>query len=301
MDLSEYQRRANQTDQRPVREDEDDMALVFPLMGMASEVGSLVTQYKKHVRDGDAHPLFSERVKEELGDVLWYVANLAGKLDLDLNSVAELNLKRTAERWPAEGETTPSKLLDDDNLPSEQLPRQVAVVFEEVDVDGRMKLCMTVNGERLGNPLVDMNYDADGYRFHDAFHLAYAATLGWSPLTRALFGVKRDSSPDVREVEDGARAVFIEEGLAAFVFSYAREHNFFEGVNHIDAEVLRSVAGIVSHLEVRTRTINDWQKAILRSYDIWRALRGHNGGIVTLDLRTRTIDFAPPASGSMQR
>lgn len=295
MDLNDYQQRADQTDQRPLREDEDEMALVFPLMGMASEVGSLVTQYKKHVRDGDAHPLFSERVKEELGDVLWYVANLAAKLDLDLNSVAELNLKRTSERWPTEGEVVPAKLLDDDYPPSEQLPRRVSVVFEEVDVEGRTKLRMTTDGKPLGDPLIDMNYDADGYRFHDAFHLTYAAMLGWSPLTRVLFNVRRESNRDVREIEDGARAVFIEEGLAAFIFSYAREHNFFNRVDHIDSEVLRSVVGIVSHLEVRTRTINEWQKAILRSYDIWRALLEHNGGTLHVDVQTRKIEFDPPA------
>lgn len=296
MELNEYQGRANQTDQRPLREDEDEMALVFPLMGMASEIGSLVNQYKKHVRDGDAHPLFSERVKEELGDVLWYVANLAAKLDLDLDGIADLNLKRISERWPTHGESTPARLLDDGYPPSEQLPRRVSVLFGEVDVDGRPKLQMTVNGEPLGNPLVDMNYDSDGYRFHDAFHLSYAALLGWSPLCRALFDVKRESDSEVREIEDGARAIFIEEGLAAFIFSYAREHNFFDGVEHIDSELLRSVSNIISHLEVRTRTINEWQKAILRSYDIWRALLEHNGGTVHLDLPDRRIEFEPPAA-----
>ena len=34
----------------------------------------------------------------------------------------------------------------------------------------------------------------DGYRFHDVVHLAYAAILGWSPVTRALLDCKRRSS-----------------------------------------------------------------------------------------------------------
>ena len=55
MNLDEYQERANQTDQRPGR---DEAALAFPLMGLASEVGSLLNQYKKRVRDGEAHALF---------------------------------------------------------------------------------------------------------------------------------------------------------------------------------------------------------------------------------------------------
>src|SRR5690242_1422321 len=112
MELNEYQRLANLTDQRPGR---DEQALVFPLVGLASEVGSLVNQYKKRVRDGDAHELFSERVATELGDLLWYVSNLGAKLDLDLEGIAQLNLRRVGERWPAGGmESVPARLLDDE-------------------------------------------------------------------------------------------------------------------------------------------------------------------------------------------
>jgi NTP pyrophosphatase (non-canonical NTP hydrolase) len=299
VDLNDYQEQANRTDQRPLRDSDDEMtkemALVFPLMGLGSEVGSLLTQYKKHVRDRDAHPLFSKRVAEELGDVLWYVGNLAGKLGLDLDDVAEQNLKRIAQRWPIEGEELPAELLDDDYPPGEQLPRQTSVVFEEVKDRGRNKLQMTWNGEPLGDPLIDMSYDEDGYRYHDAFHLTYAALLGWSPLCRALFGTKRESNQEVREIEDGARAIFIEEGLSAVIFGDAREHNFYEGVEQLESELLRSVINNVSHLEVRTRTISQWQQAILRSFEIWRLLLAHKGGIVHLDLPGRTIEFEAPA------
>ncbi len=298
MDLNDYQRQANRTDQRPLRDGDDaitrEMALVFPLMGLGSEVGSLLTQYKKHVRDRDSHPLFSKRVEEELGDVLWYVANLAAKLGLHLDDVAALNLKRLAQRWPAEGQELPAQLLDDGYPTCEQLPRKTSVLFAEVEVDGRTKLQMTWNGKPLGDPLVDMNYDDDGYRYHDAFHLTYAAVLGWSPLCRALFGVKRNSDKQVREVEDGARAIFIEEGLAAVIFGDAREHNFYKGVSQLESELLRSVISNVSHLEVRTRTINEWQRAILRSFEVWRELVAHKGGTLHLNLGERRIDFEAP-------
>ncbi len=298
MKLNEYQDQANRTDQRPMPEGDDaigqEMALVFPLMGMASEVGSLLNQYKKHVRDGDAYPLFSQRVKEELGDILWYVANLAAKLDFDLDSVAQLNLSRIAERWPAPGSEQPAKLLDDDYPPHEQLPRHLTISFEERDISGRPKMVMVYEGAPLGDPLVDMNRDPDGYRFHDVFHLSYAALLGWSPLLRALLDRKRDSDPDFREVEDSARAIFVEEGLAAYLFSVASDDNFYAGVNQVDSEVLRSVKSIVAHLEVRTRTIAEWQRAILRSFDIWRSLLANNGGTVHLNLLERTIDYVPP-------
>jgi len=288
MDLNEYQRRANETDQRP---GDEESALMFPLMGLASEVGSLITQFKKRVRDGDAHELFSERVGEELGDIIWYVANLSAKLGLDLESIAELNLRRIAERWPAPGAEQPAGLLDDVYPPGEQLPRTATIEFREVEVGGRTKAQMYWQGKQIGNDLSDMNYDDDAYRFHDVFHLAFAAVLGWSPVSRSFFEVKRESDPRVREIEDGGRAVVIEEGVSAFVFDYARQEAFLKGVNRLDSDLLRTIASLVSHLEVRVRTIAEWERAILRAYEIWREMRAHGGGIVEIDLTGRAIDY----------
>jgi NTP pyrophosphatase (non-canonical NTP hydrolase) len=296
MELNDYQRRANLTDQRPgqVAEEGDDV-LAFPLMGIASEVGSLVTQYKKRVRDGESHSLFTDRISEKLGDILWYVANFAHKAGLELDDVADLNLKRIEERWPAEGSLQPAKLLDDAFPVEEQLPRQVSVLFEEVQVDGEMKLRISAEGSQLGNYLTDMNYDDDGYRFHDAFHLTYAALLGWSPISREFFGTKRRSNPQLKEIEDGGRAGVIEEAISAHVFAYAAEEKFLEGVPHLDSELLRNITGMVSHLEVRTRTVAEWERAIFRSFEVWRALRDHGGGTLHLDLRARTIKYEPPS------
>lgn len=299
MELNEYQRRASRTDQRPLSPGqtqlEEEMALVYPLMGMSSEVGSLLTQYKKHVRDGEAHELFSDRVSEELGDVLWYASNLATKLGLKLDDIAKLNLERIGERWPAEGEARPAKLLDEDYPEGEQLPRRVSVRFQEFEERNGIVVRLFRDGIQLGNDLTDMNYFPDDYRFHDVFHLAYAALLGWSPVSRFFFGTKRESNPTVREVEDGGRAVVIEEAISASIFEYARKEKFFEGVDQVDSELLYNIKGMVSHLEVRVRTLNDWEEAILRSYEIWRLLRQYRGGTVKLDLLERTIEFRPPA------
>ena len=292
MDLNDYQRRANETDQRPGSK---EPALLFPLMGLASEVGSLITQFKKRVRDGDAHELFSERVGEELGDIMWYVANLSAKLGLDLEDIAELNLQRIAERWPTPGADKPAGLLDDAYPSCEQIPRTATIEFREVEISGRTKAQMYWQGEQIGNDLSDMNYDDDAYRFHDVFHLAFAAMLGWSPVTRSFFKVKRDSDPRVREIEDGGRAVVIEEGVAAFVFDYARQEAFLEGVKRLDSDLLRTIASLVSHLEVRVRTIAEWERAILGAYEIWREMRTHGGGVVEIDLPARRVGYRPPS------
>lgn len=290
MELDGYQRRANLTDQRPGQSDE---ALVFPLMGLASEVGSLVNQYKKRVRDGDAHELFGSKAATELGDILWYVANLSEKLGYTLQEVADYNLRRINERWPVEEGEAPQRLLDDDFPENERLPREVSIRFDEVVTDDR-RVCVSITSDdiSLGDPLTDMTWDEDDYRFHDAFHLTYAALLGWSPITRSFFGRQRESDPRYREVEDSGRAKVIEEAIAALVFEYAKDEQFLEGVDAIDFSVLEMVVGIASRYEVRIRTTRDWERAILRSFEIWRELKDRRGGVVRLDLRGRTIEVS---------
>lgn len=291
MDLDEYQALANQTDQRPGKH---EGAVVFPLMGLASEVGSLVNQYKKRVRDGEAHGLFSERVAEELGDVMWYVANLAEKLDLSLNELAELNLRRVGERWPIQGSTQPALLLDDAFEELERLPRTASVSFVEGEEEGRPQVRLFWEGHAIGNPLSDMAWDDDAYRFHDAFHLTYAAQLGWSPISRSFFARQRESNPQLREVEDSGRAKVVEEAIAVLAFDYAKRQRFLEGVQHLDFSLLQTIINMVSGYEVRIRTVREWEQAILMSFDMWRSLREHRGGTLHLDLLARTIVFVRP-------
>ena len=66
-----------------------------------------------------------------------------------------------------------------------------------IDVEGsaHQHVRLLVDGKPFGAELTDNAYDPDGYRFHDVFHFAYAAVLGWSPITRALLRRKRKSQP----------------------------------------------------------------------------------------------------------
>ena len=64
------------------------------VIGLSEDPGILLSEYKKHLRDGEAHRLFKERVSEELGDLLWYIANVASKFDLTLSDIAAANLAK---------------------------------------------------------------------------------------------------------------------------------------------------------------------------------------------------------------
>jgi NTP pyrophosphatase (non-canonical NTP hydrolase) len=293
MDMRAFQLEAQKTDQlpSPARAAEVDASLVVPLLGLAGETGELLTEYKKLLRDGEAHRMFKDRVSEELGDLLWYVANVASKFDLDLNVIAEANLKKVRDRW---GEVQAAGAVDfDAEYPeTERFPRRFEMDFTEVMVEGLVKMRLLKDGKPVGNELTDNAYDPDdGYRFHDVFHCAYAAVLGWSPVIRKLHGRKRKSNATVDEVEDGARAAAIEEGLSAMVFEYARQHNFLEGVVALDYSLLRTVKGVTSQLEVSKCGLGSWERAILQGFEVWRELKRHRGGRVLADLNGQRISY----------
>ena len=97
------------------------------------------------------------------------------------------------------------------------------------------------------------------------FHLANAAVLGWSPVARArFFQRKRKSNPRVDNVEDGGRAIVIEEAIAAYMFAYARNHNYLEGVTSLDFHVLRTFRAFTEGLEVRRDNYGKWKMQYCR-------------------------------------
>lgn len=131
----------------------------------------------------------------------------------------------------------------------------------------------------------------DDYRFHDVFHLAYAAILGWSPVLRALLKVKRKSNPKIDEAQDGARAILIEEGISTLIFHRAIRLNHFASIKALDYSLLKLIPEFVSGYEVEVCPLWQWEKAILDGYAVFRQLKLHRRGIVTADLKKRSISF----------
>jgi NTP pyrophosphatase (non-canonical NTP hydrolase) len=283
MKLKDYQEAARQTDQRP-GDDLPDIAV--HLLGMLGEAGSVATEYKKLLRDGAAHTASKARMREELGDLLWYTATLATKLGLDLDDVARANLEKTRDRWLR----TSSDSLDDQFPERERLPRDCRFEFvASANKAGRPTVRVRYGGDWVGDPLTDASHVDDGYRFHDVFHLGYAAALGWSPVTRKLLGRKRRSEPETDEAEDGGRAIVTEEGIAAMVFAYATSHSYLDGISRLDFQLLDVIKTISAPFEVGVRTAADWEQAILTGFAAWRKLRDNNGGIVLLDASKRAV------------
>ncbi|MDZ8070428.1 MAG: nucleoside triphosphate pyrophosphohydrolase family protein [Nostoc sp. DedQUE08] len=293
MNFSDYQVKAISTDQIPAVEGSE---LIVPLLGLVGEAGSLLTEYKKHLRDGNAHKLFKDCVAEELGDMLWYIANFASKFDLNLEEIAENNLEKCQNRWgwrnSAQIDGKEIGYIFDSNFPEyESLPRRFEVEITELNKDSSVMMRAFIDKQQIGNDLTDNSYSNDGYRFHDIFHMSYTAILGWSPVTRSILKRKRKSSPVIDEVEDGGRAIAIEEGISALIFAYAKDHAFLEGISAIDYQLLKTIKNMTGHLEVSQCSLGDWEKAIIMGYNVWRQVEKNRGGIVVIDIDSSSISY----------
>src|SRR5207244_1828121 len=151
---------------------------------------ALLSEYKKLRRDGPVHMRFKDRVKEELGDTLWYVAAVASKFDLTLEDIARANLNKVSGRW-AQGQQR--KPFDTKAPRSERLPQRFVYRFANVTTkDGKPGVALQDRrGQQIGDTLTDNSYEDDGYRFHDVMHFAFVAILGWSPVARKMLSKKR--------------------------------------------------------------------------------------------------------------
>ena len=96
MELSDYQERSRATAVYPGA----GANLLYPTLGLCGEAGEVAEKIKKMVRDdaGVLSPERREALAKELGDVLWYVAQLATEAGLDLDEVAAGNLDKLLSR-----------------------------------------------------------------------------------------------------------------------------------------------------------------------------------------------------------
>ena len=203
--------------------------------------------------------------------------------------VISANLSKTRGRFLIPDQTTLPTF--DLSFPlDEQIPQEFEIVIKERKSG---QSCLQWNGVFIGDPLTDNILDPDGYRFHDVFHFAHAAVLHWSPTFRALIKHKRKSDAVVDEAQDSGRAIVVEEGLSAYIFSCAKQLNFFEGQRGVSFDLLKTISEFVSGYEVEACPLKLWEIAIRQGYDAFRLLRANSGGVVIGSRANRRITYKP--------
>jgi len=316
VDLREFQRRANETNQ--LRHD-DRQATATPILGLAGEAGAILALHKTYLREGVDPAAYRELLAEELGDLLWYAAAVATSAGLDLDDVAAANLRRARDLYAPSTDRDQLAALPvfDAAYPEhERFPRRLVVELKgRHDPDGRTYTDMRLVsarpnafpdgprrteggeligfqvGDRLGDALAENPYRDDTYSFHDAIHVGFLAVLGWSPAMRSLLRLRRRSDPSTEEYEDGPRAIFAEEGLAAVLGRLARHHAGFRTEAAVTGDVIDIVRATVADFEVRSMPGWAWRRAICHGFRAVGELDRNGGGYLVADLDARSLSY----------
>ncbi len=255
--------------------------LVFLDLGHA--VGEVVAAVRRRVPPAEARPILQR---------VWAAFHaVARQAKTDLRAAAIGNTHKIQSRWA--GERVYSPLFDEGFPEEEQLPRNLEVEFRQRTHGEQKVVILRCNGINFGDRITDNILDPDGYRYHDIFHFSHAVHLGWSPVVRAMLRCKRKSRHTIDEAEDGARAGILEEAIAAIVFSRAKQLKFFDGLDHVDFDLLKMVREFVLGYEVEKVPLWQWETAILDGYRVFRHLRENQGGRVCLDLCQHRISYTP--------
>jgi|TARA_R110000824_G_scaffold79775_6_gene200919 NTP pyrophosphatase (non-canonical NTP hydrolase) len=94
MDFNEYQNATRKTAIYPA-----DQGLIYTTLGLTGEAGEVAEKVKKMIRDDiELDDKYRGKIVRELGDVLWYVSNLAHELGVSLDTVAKANLCKLNSR-----------------------------------------------------------------------------------------------------------------------------------------------------------------------------------------------------------
>ena len=96
MDFNDYQSKSRRTAGYPTI----GHPVIYPTLGLINEAGEVAGKIKKVFRDkgGEISEETREALKAELGDVLWYVAQVATELDLSMDEIAEYNIAKLYDR-----------------------------------------------------------------------------------------------------------------------------------------------------------------------------------------------------------
>ena len=127
---------------------------------------------------------------------------------MDLAEAASFNLGKIRSRWPERREYT--HLFDEPFDPIERFPRTIRMHIFEKRRGDKTYVIQQCNGINIGAALTDnrMNLMITASTMYS---IGYAAILGWSPVLRALFNLKRKSKLQVDEAQDGAGQLLLKK------------------------------------------------------------------------------------------
>ncbi len=96
MNFNEYQKKSRKTAIYP----EAGKNIIYPTLGLSGEAGEVSEKVKKLIRDKGSvvDDNFKNDIIKELGDVLWYIAQLATELDLQMDDIAQKNIEKLYSR-----------------------------------------------------------------------------------------------------------------------------------------------------------------------------------------------------------
>lgn len=94
VDFKKYQEAARQT-----RIVAGDNPLVYSTLGLTGEAGELANKVKKILRNDANRDELVAGIKEEMGDVLWYLSSMADDLGVTLEDIAQINLDKLQSRY----------------------------------------------------------------------------------------------------------------------------------------------------------------------------------------------------------
>ncbi len=256
------------------------------LIRLSAEVGLLMVDFDAG-RFVNNEPALAGR----LLSILRELRQAAGDAGITLEAAANGNLAKIKDRWPDE-KIYPAPF--DDGFPEpERFERKMVFEISEVLEGDLLVSRLTKDGIAIGDVLTDNRQGDDDYRFHDVFHMAYAAVMGWSPTLRRLLKRKRKSDPMIDETQDGARAVLIEEGIATWIFNHAQRLEYFENLRALDYSMLKTVREFVQGYEAENCPLWCWEEAILQGYAAFRQLKRNRSGRLIVDLDNRTLQYEP--------
>ncbi len=241
-------------------------------------------------------------------ETAWHLAALATLNDLKLSEISKDLKVKTDFR----GEGSPSVIRDGLFRKQESFPETFEIAFVPNPEDEQISEMFWLREDgyhlKLGASLKDNHSGGDGYRYHDAIHVAFAVHLGWSPNLRKFMNLKRKSDKKTDDNEDGGRAAILEEMIILHIHTYASKLKLyineakgnppekqlvespFADPSVLTFEFIRGLHELTTSSEVFKSKEADWRHAISAGYEMYIRLQAA-GGVLVANVKERTLSY----------